>query len=105
MSKLCKYSIGEITENEKGEKYLCCRLFGEYKNIDHDECLANCGHQEPIAELSLEDIAFLLAKLSKCESCPFQKKCTEGGGGTDMYHCENTFYEWLKLCEELRGEA
>lgn len=101
MSRFCKYSIVEITENEKGEKCLCCRLFQGYRSIDNGECLTECEHQEPLVELTLKDIAFLLAQWAKCDFCPFYKKCTEGAGGTNMYHCEDTFYEWLKL----NGEA
>ena len=100
MSDLCKHSIGKMFVNPIGEKCLCCEIWDCQRNIDLGDCLGNCEDQDPVTDLSLEDIAFLLSQKVDCKSCPFNKKCYEGGGGTNNHHCEDTFYEWLKSCEE-----
>ena len=101
MSDLCKHSIGEMFVNPIGEKCLYCEIWGCLRNVDLGDCLGNCEEQDPVEKLSIEDIAFLLYQNVDCKLCPFNKKCCTGGGGTNNHNCEDTFYKWLKSCEEL----
>lgn len=46
MKNSCIHGIGEIHENEIGEKYLYCEEWACDRNITLGDCLNNCGMQE-----------------------------------------------------------
>ena len=46
MTNSCIHGIGEIHENEIGEKCLYCEEWACDRNITLGDCLGNCGMQE-----------------------------------------------------------
>ena len=46
MKNSCIHGIGEIHENEIGEKFLYCEEWDCDRNITLGDCLNNCGMQE-----------------------------------------------------------
>jgi hypothetical protein len=42
----CKHCLGDITENEIGEKGCFCELIDNWENITLGDCLGNCDSEE-----------------------------------------------------------
>lgn len=47
MSKECIHGLGDVHENEIGEKCLFCEEWNLDRNISLGDCLGNCESQKP----------------------------------------------------------